>query len=73
MDIENISPQELHRLASALERSDCPDCGSHTIMPGPRGGLSRNVHCDKCGSRFNVAPWYAGRPHRFLFVQRIGV
>jgi hypothetical protein len=30
----------------------CPDCGS-TLADGPRGGLSQNVLCSGCGSRFN--------------------
>jgi hypothetical protein len=70
-DIPSSDPDH-KRIIQALENGKCPDCQNSAIVPGPRGGLSRNVSCDACGSRFNVAPWYPGRiSHRFLFVQRI--
>lgn len=34
----------------------CP-CGSAIFRPGPRGGLSQNVECVQCKSRFNVTYW----------------
>jgi hypothetical protein len=71
MTIED-SPEE-KRMIVTLNRGECPDCGNYMIVPGPRGGLSRNVSCDACGSRFNVAPWHFDHaPHNFMFVQRIG-
>jgi hypothetical protein len=36
----------------------CPDCGGFIFRPGPRGGLSQNIECVGCGSRFNVAHWH---------------
>jgi hypothetical protein len=36
---------------------NCPDCGCVIFRPGPRGGISQNIECVKCGSRFNVAKW----------------
>jgi hypothetical protein len=35
----------------------CPDCGCIIFRPGPRGGISQNIECVRCGSRFNVAKW----------------
>ncbi|MBR0753531.1 hypothetical protein JQ604_15185 [Bradyrhizobium jicamae] len=35
----------------------CPDCGGFIFRPGPRGGLSQNLECVGCRSRFNVACW----------------
>jgi hypothetical protein len=35
----------------------CPDCGCGVFRPGPRGGLSQNIECVQCGSRFNVTRW----------------
>lgn len=70
-DIPEHHP-DYQRIIAALNEGECPDCRSRTIVPGPRGGLSRNVSCDGCGARFNVAPWYFDHPpHNFFFVQRI--
>ncbi|TYL87462.1 hypothetical protein [Bradyrhizobium cytisi] len=33
----------------------CPDCGGFLFRPGPCGGVSQNIECVGCGSRFNVA------------------
>jgi hypothetical protein len=34
---------------------NCPDCGQHdSMIPGPRGGMSQNYACDRCGTEFNV-------------------
>ena len=39
-----------------LLKATCPDCESiHTLMKGPRGGLSTNIECSKCSAKFNVA------------------
>ncbi len=54
-------------LIAAFDESMCPDCGGGQIIPGPRGGLSQNVHCAGCGSRFNVAKWQG----RVFFVERL--
>ena len=35
----------------------CPDCGCGVFRPGPRGGISQNVECVQCLSRFNVTRW----------------
>ena len=74
MRIENIREDhpDYQRIVGALNEGNCPDCRMPKLVPGPRGGLSRNVACDNCGSRFNVAPWYFDQPpHNFAFVQRI--
>lgn len=39
------------------DNCDCPDCGGFIFRPGPRGGISQNIECVGCGSRFNVARW----------------
>lgn len=31
----------------------CPDCKKGRLLAGPCGGLSQNIKCDNCGSRFN--------------------
>lgn len=57
---------------------DCPDCGGFLFRPGPRGGLSQNVECVGCLSRFNVtrierqhlSPNYSG-PAPIVWVERI--
>ena len=33
----------------------CPECNCTIFRPGPRGGLSQNIECVKCLSRYNVA------------------
>ena len=36
-----------------LWKGKCPDCGGD-LLEGPHGGMSVNVKCEKCDSRFNV-------------------
>jgi hypothetical protein len=31
-----------------------PCCGGKSFLRGPRGGLSMNVKCPRCGTRINV-------------------
>lgn len=50
-----------------LGAGSCPDCGGLVWRPGPRGGISQNMECVGCGSRFNVAR-YQGQ---FLMAGRI--
>jgi hypothetical protein len=55
----------------------CPDCGGKIFRPGPRGGLSQNIECVGCGSRFNVTRWQdyertrAGRIPPIVWAHRI--
>lgn len=42
-------------ITPALADDRCPDCGGYDWRPGPRGGLSRNIECRGCRSRFNIA------------------
>jgi len=44
--------------AKLLEEGICPDCDSKTFDRGPEGGLSTNIRCVDCGSKFNVCPPY---------------
>ena len=39
-----------------LKEQSCPDCGGMTFYKGPEAGLSTNIKCFKCGSKFNVCP-----------------
>jgi len=39
------------------DNENCPDCGGFVFRDGPRGGLSQNIECVGCGSRFNVTRW----------------
>lgn len=47
------------------ESEDCPDCGGFLWRPGPVGGVSQNIECVGCGSRFNVARWSRSWDGRF--------
>jgi hypothetical protein len=33
---------------------ECPDCGANAWRLGPRGGLSVNIECTRCGEAFNA-------------------
>jgi hypothetical protein len=35
----------------------CPDCKGFIFRPGPRGGISQNIECVGCGSRFSISRW----------------
>lgn len=51
------SPKE--KVNSALAKGDCPCCESlGCLLEGPQGGMSVNVMCSKCGSRFNVSAFF---------------
>ncbi len=34
------------------ERNSCPDCQGVMFNPGPTGGMSINIRCAGCGSKF---------------------
>lgn len=36
-----------------LRKGTCPDCEVGSFLQGPCGGISMNVKCDYCGSKFN--------------------
>lgn len=40
---------------NSLFHGRCPDCGSEKFIPGPRAGLSVNIQCFQCGSKFNIS------------------
>lgn len=44
----------------ALDRAECPDCGAKRLQEGPCGGVSMNIRCAVCGSRFNIIPGCPG-------------
>lgn len=39
-------------------KKGCPDCKTNpmVMLEGPSGGMSTNIMCEECGSRFNVTP-----------------
>jgi hypothetical protein len=39
-----------------LKEGFCPDCGGDKFNRGPRAGLSMNVQCATCGSKFCFSP-----------------
>jgi hypothetical protein len=43
-----------------LAKNTCPDCRYHQFRRGPGGGMSVNIECCRCLSRFSVAV-YSGR------------
>jgi len=59
-------------LLEAFRAGRCPDCGWNHFIPGPRGGMSENLECARCGSRFNVARAIGYDPAEIVFVERIG-
>lgn len=38
---------------AVLRGGTCPCCHERELEPGPRGGLSQNFTCRRCGARFN--------------------
>lgn len=41
-----------------VRKNKCPDCKvKDQIMEGPHGGMSVNVRCANCGSKFNITPF----------------
>lgn len=53
-----VTELTIREKALLLEEQSCPDCGSMTFYKGPEGGLSTNIKCFKCGSKYNVCPPY---------------
>jgi hypothetical protein len=39
------------------DNESCPDCGCGIFRLGPRGGISQNIECASCFSRFNITRW----------------
>lgn len=67
VDAELIPEDEPTRLRNAFNRQHCPDCGSREFLDGPSGGMSQNIECAECHSRFNIAV-FSGT---VLFAERI--
>jgi hypothetical protein len=65
------APELSAEQANELEVGNCPDCGRSIFRPGPRGGLSQNIECVRCGSRFNVALYSDNGIRSLIFAQRI--
>lgn len=53
------SPKE--QVSNTLAKGDCPCCEClGCLLEGPTGGMSVNVMCSMCGSRFNIAAFFNG-------------
>lgn len=41
-----------------MVKKGCPDCKTHPMayLEGPSGGMSTNIECSECGSKFNITP-----------------
>lgn len=37
-------------------KKKCPNCKNEKMWDGPRGGLSQNIFCPKCGKEWNYSP-----------------
>jgi ribosomal protein S27E len=55
-------------VTAAFRDGHCPDCGGTQIEVGPSGGISHNVTCVGCGSRFNLHVAYG---HGIIRADRI--
>lgn len=42
--------------ADQVRRGCCPRCHGVDFLPGPRGGLCRNVLCVRCFAEYNSGP-----------------
>lgn len=49
--MRQMTPGELH---AWYVRGEWPCGHGNQYIPGPRGGLSRNIQCPKCGMKLNV-------------------
>ncbi|KKN88871.1 hypothetical protein LCGC14_0244780 [marine sediment metagenome] len=38
---------------NSFAHNKCPHCGQEELRLGPRGGMSQNILCAACGSKFN--------------------
>jgi tRNA(Ile2) C34 agmatinyltransferase TiaS len=54
---ETVKETDSCKLYNLLESTgSCPDCGGEDFLEGPSGGMSVNISCEKCGTRFNLTP-----------------
>jgi len=46
------------KLWTHMIEKGCPDCKTDpmVMLEGPSGGMSTNIMCEECGSKFNVTP-----------------
>lgn len=49
-------PEVTEKEDEIIRKNICPDCGG-SLLEGPHGGLSVNVKCEKCNTKFNVTPY----------------
>ena len=46
------------QLWTHMVKKGCPDCKTNPMqmLEGPSGGMSTNIKCAECGSKFNITP-----------------
>jgi hypothetical protein len=44
------------QIAAIADRGECPDCKESGFLLGPEGGLTQNIMCVHCRTRFNYCP-----------------
>jgi hypothetical protein len=54
------------------DNENCPDCGCTIFRPGPCGGISQNIECVRCLSRFNITRWDQQMANREVQALRSG-
>ena len=58
-EIFKDSQEELRESSAELDKLNegvCPDCKGTLFNKGPTGGLSHNIRCAECGSKFCLSP-----------------
>lgn len=58
----NATLENVRARQTADSKAACPDCGGVEFKLGPQGGLSQNVECVGCETRWNATfiegiPW----------------
>lgn len=54
---EDSEPPKLPEEFKSLAEGKCPNCGCDDFLMGPSSGISHNIKCSGCGSRFNITLW----------------
>lgn len=58
--------------SNSIDHATCPDCGKKELYTGPCGGMMVNIHCESCGSRFNIPQPNFPMPTHWSMKERIG-
>jgi len=52
-------PNSDYMLQTAKDGKAKCECGNEEFYQGPRGAMSSNIICSKCGTEYNDCLWYA--------------